>query len=442
MIDRVQQHIREHAASWGVELPASARLRMLLRANPENDGIVREIAAGQVGTLAFWFRPHDTKPCLVSKFVGASLTAEAIAECTNLQESANEKLGYRLFPRIYSIAEVGSHRVVFMEAVDGPNYEIQLARAVHGPERSTRALERVVAQLFQELGTALRGLQAVTLSGAPVKWGAQATDYARRFLKLCPEAGGIVSEASIAATADLIDAVALREHFVLTEDHITNYLPGPRAVDQLVPDIRGLCARWPGPVDGLRMLVAFFRASPIRQAFADYDWLDALASCLAGEGRIDLVGTPVRRFLDDIGLKSATAQTIWAFVTGVFFMRAIQELEFHADNAIAGRLRNEFAGYARDVIRIGDELRISPDGSRRLAVSRLDKDQLDGEFRDRDHADFHFSPNTRVFSELIRWLPPALRIHHRIRERHPRLYRAVRRILGLARGALRRLSRR
>jgi hypothetical protein len=426
MLDQIERHIRKHAASWGVELSPPARMRALLRANPEHDGIVRDISTGQVGTLIFWFRSEDLSPFLVSKIVSPSLTADAIAECTSLQETANRRLGYNLFPKVHAVAEIGGARIIFMEAASGPNYEIQLARATFGPERSVKALQRVVTHQFQELGTALRDLQATAFSDARVIWGAQAAAYARSFLELCPEARSIVSDARIAAMTELIDTVALRTHFVLTEDHLTNYLPGPRAVDQLVPDIRGVCDRWPGPVSGLRILVAFFRAGPLHEAYADYSWADALASCLFEDSRVEIIGAPVRRFLDDIGLGSASPQLVWAFVTGVFFIRACQELEFHADNLIAKRLRSEFLEFTRDVIRIGDALRTSVRGKiGGLVVPRLHGDHLDGEFRDREHMDF-FSPQAQMLTEFPGWVGPAVRLQRRIRERHERLYAVTR----------------
>jgi hypothetical protein len=426
MIERIERHIREHSASWGVELPDSTRVRALLRANPEQDGIVRDISAGQVGTLIFWFRLGDRSPFLVSKIVSPSFTAYDIAECMNLQESANRRLGYSLFPRVYAVAEIGGARNIFMEAVSGPNYEIQLARAACGPERSVKSFQRVITQQFQELGTALRDLQTIAFAGTRVKWGAQAAAHARCFLELCPEAGAIVSDARIAAMAESIDTVDLPTHFVLTEDHLANYLPGPRAVDQLVPDIRGVCGRWPGPVSGLRILVAYFRASPVREAYADYSWLDALASCLFEDNRVEIAGGPVRRFVDNIGLGSASPRLVWAFVMGVFFMRACQELEFHAKNVIVKHLRSEFLEFTRDATRIGDALRSFAGGKiRGLVMPRLHRDHLDGEFRGRDHMNF-FSPHAQMLTEFPSWVGPAVRLQRRIRERHERLYRVVR----------------
>jgi len=440
MLEQIERYIREHAGSWHLDVSPSTRLRGLLRANPENDGIVREFGAGRIGTIVFWFRVVDRKPFLVSKIFGTALSESAIAECASLQESANQVLGYRLFPKIHATAQINGARVVMMEAADGPTYEIHLARAVSGPERSVNALRRVVTRQFEELGSALRSLQAISLSRTDIKWGAMAASNARRFLQLCPAAGAIVSDASIRAMVELIDTMPLQTHFVLTEDHIANYLPGPRAVDQLVPDIRGLCAQWPGPVSGLRILLAFFRASPIREGFTDYAWLDALALCITGDSRFDIVGTPVRRFLDELGIKSASPQVTWAFVMGVFFMRACQELEFYADSDNAVLLRNEFPDLARDLIRIRDVLKTGAEGARRrLTLPRLHRRHLDGEFQNREHADFYSFPQLAV--PVPRWLGAVARFQFQVKDRHQGLYRAIRWIYRLPLDLLEKLGR-
>lgn len=432
MLDQIERHFRERAGAWRLDVLPSARLRALLRANPEHDGIVHDIAAGHVGTVLFWFRDGDHSPFLVSKIVGEALSDKAIAECVRLQESANQLLRHHVFPRIHDVARLHNERIVFMEAVNGPNYEIQLARAICGPERSATALQRVVTRLFHELGSTLRGLQSLKLSDKEVRWGTLAAGYARHFLELCPGAGRVVSDARIAAMAELIDTLPLHTHFVLTEDHVANYLPGPSAVDQLVPEIHDLCSRWPGPVSGLRILVAFFRASPIREAFVDDLWLDALASCIVEGERVEIVGAPVRRLLDDIGLGSSPPRLIWAFVMGVFFMRASQELEFHAENVIAAKLRDEFLEYAESAIRISDALETAVGGAgRHLAFPRLHRQHLDGEFNNRDHPNFHAFPQTQAPAPLPRWVAPVVRFQMRLKERHEGVYRIIRWIYRL-----------
>lgn len=436
MLEPMERAIREQAASWRLELPRE-RLRAVLRSNPENDGIVREFAAGQIGTIVFWFRPGERKPFLVAKILGAALTEAAVMECRELQRSANRSLGYDLFPAIHGVMQIAGARVVFMEPVEGPNYEVQLARAVAGPERSYDALCRVVAQQLQELGGAVRGLQAAGASGEEVRWGSAAAAAARRFLDLCPAAAASVSGERIARMAGLIDTMPLRTHFVLSEDHMANYLPGPRAVDQLVPDVRALCTQWPGPVSGLRLLLGFFRASPVRAAYKAFPWLDALAACAAHGERVEVLGPPVRRYLEDIGLGGASREVLWAFVSAVFFMRASQEIEFHSRNAKAAAVREEYLGLAADLERLAGLL--SRDAAQ-VPIPRVDRDQLDGEFRGRDDPEFFRPPQLAV--PVPKWLAAIARFQYWAQERHAGAYRAVRWLYRLPLGVVERLGRR
>jgi len=428
MLEPMERHIRGHAASWGLGLPGQ-RLRAVLRSNPENDGIVREFAAGQIGTIVFWFRPGERKPFLVAKILGAALTEAAVMQCWELQRPANSALGYALFPAIHGVTQIAGATVVFMEPVEGPNNEVQLARAVAGPERSFDALCRVVAQQLRELGGAVRGLQAAGTSGEAVKWGSAAAAAARRFLDLCPAAAASVTGERIARMAELIDTVPLRAHFVLSEDHMANYLPGPRAVDQLVPNIRALCAQWPGPVSGLRLLLGFFRASPIRGAYETFSWLEALAGCVAHGDRVEVLGPPVRRYFEDIGLAGLSREVLWAFVSAVFFMRACQELEFYSRSAKAAALREEHLACAADLERLAGLLR---GDAAQVPIPRVDREQLDGEFRGRDDPEFFGPPRLAALARFQYWA----------QERHAGTYRAVRWLYRLALGVMERPGRR
>jgi hypothetical protein len=404
-----------------------------VRANPEHDGIVREFGTGQIGTVLFWFRQDDAAPFLVAKVLGASLSVEAVRQCAALHDRANALIGYALFPRLYDVADHGGRTVVFMEPLDGPNFDIELARAVAGPERSSHAVRRVVSRQLADLGRALRDLRQVRLSETTVTWGAQAQAYAEDFFSLCPAARGLFGNGRLERMRALIESMPLDVHLVLTEDHLANYLPGPRAVDQLVEGLPELCRRWPGPVDGLRILMAVFRASALREAFRSYRWIDALAACVLDGEKDDVIGKPVRGFLADIGLGSARADLVWAFMLGVFFLRGWQELSFHAGNApLAQKLRGDYLGYARRMAALFDAT--SARGRLRLEVPALDTTALDSDFADRE-APLFMSPQ-RVFTEArTASTPPLVQLIRTALDPYPGLRRAARSAYHLLRRA-------
>jgi hypothetical protein len=317
-----------------------------------------------------------------------------------------------------------------MEAAEGANYEIQLARAVAGPERSKTAFLRVVTTQLQELGSALHGLRAHPLSTAPVSWGDRALGEGRRFLERCPEARDVLVEQDLADMARRIDTLRWQTPFVLTEDYLANYLSGPCAVDQLVPGIRDLCERWPGPVSGLRILIAYFRASPMHCAYVDYSWPDTLAACIAGDPRVGDLATPVRRFLDDIGLGASSPSVVWAYVMGAFLLRSCEGMDYRAGKAAAEKLRVDLLHRTRDLVRI-DKVLANPAAGKiaGLSVTGLDERHLDGEFIERDRADYFSFP--ALASSVPRWVAALSRLQHGLRIRHPALYDAVRSVYRL-----------
>lgn len=404
MLDAIERHIREHAAQWGLALADSARLDALVRANPEHDGVVRDVGAGNTGTVIFWFRRGEAAPLLVAKIAGGSLSASAVRECDDWHRRANAAIGYELFPRVYDVVQRPEGPLIFMEAVDGPNYEVELARAVSGPERSSAAVRRIVARQLEELGKALRDLRQMRTGEGAQAWGEKAAAHAEDFFSLCPGTREVFGQARLARMRDLMDTVRLESHLVLTEDHVANYLPGPRAVDQLVSDLPGLCRAWPGPVDGLRLLISFYRASALPEAFRAFNWVDALAACALGPDE-EVLGKATRGFLADIGLGDSRPEVLWAFVTGVFFLRGAQELRFHADNAeVAERLRGEFLDYCRRIAAVADTL--ASGASALPAAPSLDLFRLDADFSDRDAPGF-MSPEG-LFAERREKAPPAV----------------------------------
>jgi len=432
MLDVIQNHILENRAAWNIGLPGiKGRLRPMLRANPELDRPVRELASGQVGTVIFWFAPDSNCPLLVSKIMGSTITPKAIAECAELQQTANRRLGQHIFPQIYGTKEIGGVRVIFFEAIEGPNFEIQLARAVSGPERSIRSFHRVVTQQLRDLGGVLRGLRGISLAVERVTWTRSATNHAQRFIALCPEARSVVDDGCLSSMARSLDTQTLEVHFTLTEDHIANYLPGGRAVDQVVSDIRELCTDWPGPVGALRILLAYFRASAMREAFLDYSWLDTLAYCIDKGPNSDPLRMAVRAFLEDVGLGTDEPETVWAFVMGVYFMRACQEIEFHADSpSVTERLRREFLEGAVTLERIRSAWQRRAPARQAVIAPKLNHHHLDGEFANRMETTFYAERYEET--ALPRWVRHAVALHARFAQlmRRAGILGAVRSVYG------------
>jgi|GEM_PF-2312809 len=344
----IERYIYEHINNWPVKIQPPVHLRPLIRSNKEDNGIVDRF---WIGKVVFWFAGEDSCPCLVSKIMDKTVGLESVKRCAVVQEKVNEKIGYAVFPRIFDIAEISGNIVLFLEAVKGPNYEIELSRAIYGPERSLARAERVIQRQFKEMGGLIRHLQDIRTSDKPRRWGDWAYRLGQDFRNTCGFDANSLTDAHLDEMKKAIDSVPIYQHLILVEDHIANYLPGPRAVDQIDPNIEELISQRPGIIDVFRFIVAYFRAGPL--AGVINDWLYAIASAIMDKDGRTIIGPPVRDILRQVGLNPEQAKVIWGFVMVTFFIRAESELEFHGKNPfVIDTLRAQFHQWTKSLVEI------------------------------------------------------------------------------------------
>ena len=348
MIPIIERYIYEHISNWPVKIQQPVCLRPLLRSNKEADGIVK---SEWIGKVIFWFAGDEGCPCLVTKIMDKSVTLESIKRCITIQERINEKIGYAVFPRIFDIAEISGNIVLFQEAVKGPNYEIELSRALYGPGRSLARVERVIRRQFKEMGGLFRHLQDMQTSDEPRRWGKWAYKVGQDFRNTCGFDASFLTDAHLDEMRKAIDSVPIYQHLVLVEDHIANYLPGPRAVDQIHPNIDELISQRPGIIDVFRVIIAYFRAGPIVGLFND--WLYAIATAITDKDGRTIIGPPMRDILRQVGLDPDRARVLWAFVMVTFFIRAKSELDFHGENPfVIDELKAHFQKQTKRLVEI------------------------------------------------------------------------------------------
>jgi hypothetical protein len=393
MIRAIEKHIRDRASDWGLEITHSSVLRPLIRSNPEHNGIVLLHGARDTELLSFWFTAGRPDPIVIAKAVTSAIGGQALLESITLQERANQALGYPLFPRVYEMARVAGRHVIFMECVNGPNYEILTARAVSGSERSPGAVNRVAKRYFEEIGVAIKGLRAIKLTEEEVDWAPVAARSVQEFCShLGADIASVVKDKQVDRMLELIGSKRFSVQMVLTEGHAANYLPGLRAVDQFQPDMRSVCQDIPDFISAIGIAIGFFRASPIATAFSNYHWIDALGACVKGEPQMEIVGRPVRDLLRDLGLDPARPDIMWAFIMGFFFMRDARELEYHANNLfVIEKLRSEFRDSAERLMNISARLLSdvdTPSASSAIRIPSLNTTQLTGEYANRNDSSF------------------------------------------------------
>ena len=353
MIHQIECHIRENINHWAVPLGGKANWRPLIRSNREDNGIVDRKWIGQV---ILWFAEEHDGPCLATKILDRALEAGAVESCQLLQERANESMNFRVFPRIFDVKEILGRLVLFHEAVDLPNYELELARTIYGPEQSLPAAHRVMIRHFDEVATLLAALREKLNLNEPRHWGGWAYNLGYEFKKSCGFDTTVLDEKIIDNIALSLDSLMMRSCFGLVDHHAANFFAGPRVVDQLHPNINEFMAQDPELIHALKFMIAYFRAGPLGGIFKD--WLYAIAVGLMDEKGRTILGTPVRNLLKRVGLPLNQPDFIWAMFMAAFFARAANELEFHRNNPfVIERLKKEFRRYTIAAVKLHRAIR-------------------------------------------------------------------------------------
>jgi hypothetical protein len=353
MIHQIECHIRANIDHWAVPLHDVANWRPVIRSNREDNGLVDRKWIGQV---ILWFAEKHEGPCLATKILDRTLEARAVESCKLLQERANQSMTFPVFPRIFDVKEISGRLVLFHEAVDLPNYELELARTIYGPERSLPAAERVMRRHFDEVARLLSVLRETLPVNEPRHWGGWAYNLGYKFKKNCGFDTSILDEKILDNIALSLDSLLMRSCFGLVDHHTANFFAGPRVVDQLHPDINEFMAQDPELIHALKFTIAYFRAGPLGGIFKD--WLYAIAVGLMDEGGRTIIGSSVRDLLKRVGLPLNQPDVIWAMFMAAFFARAANELEFHRNNPfVIERLKKEFRRYTISAVKLHRAIR-------------------------------------------------------------------------------------
>ena len=215
----LKTHIQQHAKEWGIKVD---NLTLGLRSNMNYNQIDSCPLLSRVG---FWF--SDGKLVVVSRLVDKAMPLESVKSSLEFQQRLNNQLHYNLFPTTYDVLETQDGIVLFKEAINTLNYDIELRRAMSSPERSSQHFSRVIERQFKEMIKLFWHLEA--MPDSPV-------------------------------LADLVRP---------------NIFAGPRLVDQLTYDIDGLNKDLSRESNYFRFLVTYFYSPPMPYVFKD--WLGALS---------------------------------------------------------------------------------------------------------------------------------------------------------------------
>lgn len=348
MIPTIQRYIYEYIDTWPIKVKQPVCLWPLLYSSRDYNYVANCYWSGRV---ILWFTAEDNYPSLISKIMDGSLKLESIKRCITFQERVNVKIGYAVFPRIFDIAEISGSIVLFQEAVRGPNYEIELSRAIYGPERSLSLTKRIIKRQLNEMGTLLRCLQDMRTSDKPRRWGEWAYKLGQDFRNTCGFDAKSLTDAHLDEMKKAIDSFPVYQRPVLLDHHCGNIFPGPRLIDHIHRDIDELIAQQPAVIDIVTVIIAYFRAGPINGILKD--WLYAIVVAITDKEDQTIIGSPVRGILRQAGFDPDQPNVIWAFIEVASLLQMRSELEIYGENPfkISG-MKTEFHKWTKRLIEI------------------------------------------------------------------------------------------
>ena len=348
MIPKIQHYIYEHINSWPVKIQQPLCLRPLLLSNV-NYNFVENYPL--ITRVILWFGEDDKYPSLVTKIMDRSLKLESIKRCLTFQDRINEKIGYKVFPRIFDIDEISGNIVLFEEGVKSSTYETELKHAICGPECSLSRLERVIQRQFKEMGGLFKRLQDMRTSEKPRQWGNWAYKLGQDFKKTCGFDASSLTDATLDRMRKNIDSVPLPQTPVIADLVCPNIFSGPRLIDNINPHIDELNAHLPGVINVFRFMVTYFYSPPVNHLFED--WLYAIAVAVTDRKGQTIIGPPVRDILGQVGLNPDQSEVIWAFVMAATLFEMKDKLEFYNESPfMIGRKKEEFCQWTRKLVEI------------------------------------------------------------------------------------------
>jgi len=350
MILELSDYIYKHGDSWAIKLKEKTRLTPLLLFNKEGNGIVD---TEKIGVVTFWFDERKSMPILVTKIMDDSFVLDFIKDCAKEQQKLNKIIGSPVFPCIYDVVKISGRPVIFQEAIDAPNYEMELSRAVSGPEGNIALLRGIIKRHFKEMGFLFSCLKGINVSQDSCRWGDWAYRVGKDFQKNYGLNLKFISQEYLKKLRASINSLRLQSNYVLSDHYCGNYFQGPRIVDQIDNLFRYRIENEPGAVDVFLFVIAYFRTSPINTIYRDWPYL--IATSIQNSSNLNETALLLRQMFIEAGIDLDEPRKMWALFTVSFFARAIDELKFHQNNIfMLPYLSADIKCLARRIIEIQD----------------------------------------------------------------------------------------
>lgn len=350
MFSQLIGYIQEHVNSWPLGTKINGKLVPIFRFNKEANGIVEK---EQIGTVHFWFNQSQPTPVLVSKIMDASLSVEYIRHWAEYQKEINKKIGRSVFPAIYDVVKIGSRPVIFQEAINEPNYDMQLSKAIFGVGANISTMNEVVKSHLKEMAFLFKHLKTIDVSKESRQWGEWAYAVGKTFKNNYGLASNVLFDGSLDRMKETLNSMTLQRNYVLVDHYSANYFLGPRAVDQIDKSLIKRMKEEPGIIDAFRFIIAYLKTSPLNIIYQD--WLAVLALSFTQDYRRIAIGSALRAFWQEVGVCLDRPAYIWSLVMVSFFLRAIDEFTFHKNNPfVMPQLSREFAKLAVQLVEMQD----------------------------------------------------------------------------------------
>ncbi len=353
MIPKIHEYIVTNSSKWPVQMGTVDNLRPMFRSNI-NYNFVENYPL--ITRIVFWFGKGEHYPVLISKIMDESISLDSIHSSIKFERTINNRIGSNLFPEIFDIAQIQGRNVIFQEAIKASTYDTELKRAILGPERSPRHLERVMERQFQEMGSLFNRLSRVYLSDETRVWGDWAHSMGKEFETRIGIRSNSWTERGWARMKKAVDSVSLPRTPVIADMACPNIFGGPKLIDNIIPDIDGLNNSLPGVINVFRFLVTYFYSPPVVNVYED--WLYALAVAITERGSKTKIGPLVRKILADAGVDLSRTEMVWAFFMAATLYELNDKLEFYKDSpTMLAAMKNRYYQWAKQMVRIQNSIR-------------------------------------------------------------------------------------
>lgn len=299
MLVGLKKYIFDHIEEWGFE---ANELTPLCRVNPEASGLV---SSPQIGNVVFWFADTSDQPLLVTK-------------------TARKKGKLWLRPLPYSPKVYAYHQsTLFMEALPGKSYEMELSQALFGPEGNRELVRTMTQKHMQEMSQVFLEFSTMNAKKEPYQLG----NWIEQKRTCLPRK-------TVRSLQSILGSMPYVTHHVLADHHTANIFPGPYFIDQY--DFTEGREEEPSLLDPIRFIVAYFRASSIGKLYPD--WVLALGCALHDQDQELLISKPLQAFFNKLNL---SGEVIWALLVLAVSFRMQEELHFHAHNLFRFQLEKD-----------------------------------------------------------------------------------------------------